>query len=464
MVKKCYKRFYFLKSNGILHKKLQKKGSVNNMTHWKGLYQERLCSAEQAVKSIPNNCRVVPSHAAGEPKHLVEAMMANREQYHNVDIFSMVNLGHAAYGKEEEKEHFHVNAAYASASTREVVNAEHGDFTPCFFYQVPELLKKDGPMPADVALIQVSLPDEHGYCSLGVSSDYTKEAAENAKIVIAQVNKYMPRTLGNNFVHVSKMTHIVEYDEPIHILNPPFVGETERKIGEYCASLIQDGDTLQLGIGAIPDAVLSFLTDKKHLGIHSEMISDGVVDLIEAGVIDNSRKNFNPGKSIVSFLMGTEKLYNYVHNNPALEMHPVDYVNHPIIAAQNDNLVSINSALQVDLMGQANSETLGHKQFTGIGGQVDFVRAASMSKGGRTIIAMPSTAAKGKISKIVFLLDEGAAVTTSRTDIDYVITEYGIAKLRGKSLRARAKALIEIAHPDFREGLREQALQKFGRL
>lgn len=434
------------------------------MENWKELYQKKVCTAEQAVKSIPNNCRVVTSHAAGEPKHLVDAIIANKEQYRNVEFFTLVNLGEGKFAKEEVKEHFHVNAVYISASTRTGANSTYGDFTPCFFYQVPSLIEKGGPLPVDVAVIQVSLPDEHGYCSLGVSSDYTKKASEDADIVIAQVNKYMPRTLGNNFVHISRMKHIVEYDEPIYVLNPPKVGEVEKKIGEYCASLIQDGDTLQLGIGAIPDAVLSFLHDKKHLGIHSEMISDGVVDLIQAGVIDHSKKNLHPGKAIVSFLMGTEKLYQYVHNNPALEMHPVDYVNHPLVASQNDNLVSINSAIQVDLMGQANSETMGHKQFTGIGGQVDFVRSAAMSKGGRTIIAMPSTAAKGTISKIVFMLDEGTAVTTSRTDIDYVITEYGIARLRGKSLRERAKALIAIAHPDFREGLTKQALAKFERL
>lgn len=434
------------------------------MKDWKELYQEKLRSAAEAVKYIPSNSRVVPSHAAAEPKHLIEAMIANKEQYQNVEVITLACLSAAPYAQEAVKEHFHNNAIYVTGPTRTAVNSLYGDFTPCFFYQVPSLFAKGGNLPVDVALLQVSLPDEHGYCSLGVSSDYTKTVSENARIVIAQVNKYMPRTLGNNFIHISKMDYIVEYDEPIYVLNPPAIGEVEKKIGEYCASLIEDGDTLQLGIGGIPDAVLSSLHNKKHLGIHSEMISDGVVDLIEAGVIDNSKKNINRGKSIVSFLMGTQKLYDYVHNNPALEMHPVDYVNHPIHASQNDNLVSINSALQVDLMGQANSETMGHKQFTGVGGQVDFVRAASMSKGGRTIIAMPSTAAKGSISKIVFLLDEGAAVTTSRMDIDYVITEYGIAKLRGKTLRERAKALIAIAHPDFRAALTEKALEKFGRL
>ena len=274
----------------------------------------------------------------------------------------------------------------------------------------------------------------------------------------------MPRTLGENFIHLSAIDSIVEYDQPILQLNPPKIGEVEKKIGEYCAGLIQDGDTLQLGIGAIPDAVLTFLKEKKHLGIHSEMISDGVVDLILAGVIDNSQKTIHKNKCIVSFLMGSQKLYDYVHNNPGVELYPVDYVNHPFVIAQNDNMVSINSALQVDLMGQVNAESMGAKQFSGTGGQVDFVRGAAMSKGGRSIIAMPSTAAKGTISKIVMNLDVGATVTTSRNDVDYIITEYGIAELKGKTLRERAKALIAIAHPDFREQLTKQALEKFQRL
>lgn len=316
-------------------------------------------------------------------------------------------------------------------------------------------------MPPDVTIIQVSPPDEHGYCSFRISCDYTKGAAENSKIVIAQINKCMPRTLGNSFIHISDMDYIVEYDQPILQLTPPKIGEIEKKIGEHCASLIEDGDTLQLGIGAIPDAVLSFLKEKKDLGIHSEMISDGVVDLILAGVINNKKKNIHTGKCIISFLMGSQKLYDYVNDNPSVELHPVDYVNHSFIIAQNNNMVSINSALQVDLMGQVNAESIGDMQFSGTGGQVDFVRGASMSNRGRSIIAMPSTASKGTISKIVMNLDLGSTVTTSRNDVDYVVTEYGIAILKGKTLRERAKALISIAHPDFRQQLMEQALKKF---
>ena len=310
-------------------------------------------------------------------------------------------------------------------------------------------------------LIQVSAPDEHGFCSLGVSVDYTKPAAEAAKLVIAQVNKNMPRTLGDSFLHVSRLDWVVEHDCPVIELQPPVIGDVEKAIGENCASLVRDGDTLQLGIGAIPDAVLLFLKDKKDLGIHSEMVSDGVVELVEAGVITNRRKTLHPGKSVVTFLMGTKRLYDYVDNNPAVEMYPVDYVNNPVIAAQNDNLVSINSCVQVDLMGQVVSTSVGLKQISGVGGQVDFVRGANMSRGGRTIMAMPSTAAKGSISKIVPFIDHGAAVTTNRYDVNYVVTEYGIARLKGKTLKDRARALIEISHPNFRESLQAEFEERF---
>lgn len=328
-----------------------------------------------------------------------------------------------------------------------------------FFYQVPELLKNQ--LPVDVALIQVSEPDQQGYCSFGVSVDYTKPAAEMAGIVIAQVNKKMPRTMGDSFIHISDIDYIVEYTEDLLELPLPKIGEVEKAIGENCAKLVSDGDTLQLGIGAIPDAVLMFLKDKKDLGIHSEMISDGVIELVESGVITNKRKNLNPGKAVVTFLMGSRKLYDFVDNNPMIAMYPVDYVNNPLIAMQNDNLISINSCVQVDLTGQVASESIGYKQISGVGGQVDFVRAASMSKGGKSIIAIASTTSNGKVSKIVNTLDMGAIVTTSRTDVDYIVTEYGIAKLKGKSLRERAMALINIAHPDFRDELLENYYKRF---
>ncbi|MPM23414.1 Butanoate coenzyme A-transferase [bioreactor metagenome] len=308
----------------------------------------------------------------------------------------------------------------------------------------------------DVALVQVSPPDQNGYCSLGVSVDYTKPALESAKTVIAQVNPQMPRTMGDSFVHVSQLDWIVEADVPLLQLKPPVIGAVERAIGEHCAGLIRDGDTLQLGIGAIPDAVLLFLKEKKDLGIHSEMFSDGVVELFEAGVITNRRKTLHPGKCVVTFLMGTRRLYDFVNDNPAVMMMPVDYVNDPYVIRQNDNLVSINSCLQVDLQGQVVSTSVGKREFSGVGGQVDFVRGANMSRGGRSIMAMPATAKGGAVSKIAAVIDEGASVTTSRHDVGYVVTEYGVAELRGKTLRQRARALIAIAHPDFRAALAQE--------
>jgi 4-hydroxybutyrate CoA-transferase len=417
---------------------------------WKELYNKRLCTADEAVRHIKSGDRVVIGHAVGEPYILCDAMVRNKDQYENVEIVHMVAMGKAEYCQEGMEKHFHHNTIFLGKSTRKAAEDGRADVTPCYFSEFPQLLRD---LTVDVAMVQVSPPDKHGYCSFGVSVDYTKPAAECARIVIAQVNKNMPRTLGDSFIHVSEIDYIVEADTPIIELPAAKIGEVERKIGEHCASLINDGDTLQLGIGAIPDAVLLFLKDKKDLGIHSEMISDGVVELVKAGVITNKRKTLHPGKSVVTFLMGSRELYDYVNDNPEVEMYPVDYVNDPRVIMQNDNLVSINSCVQVDLMGQVVSTSVGLKQISGVGGQVDFVRGANMSKGGKTIMAMPSTAAGGKVSKIVPLIDEGAAVTTNRYDVNYVVTEYGIAQLKGKTLRDRARALINIAHPDFRPGL-----------
>lgn len=377
----------------------------------------------------------------------------------NVEIVHMVAMGTAPYCQPGMEKHFRHNALFVGGSTRKAVEEGRADYTPCFFHEIPRLFT-DGCLPVDVAFIQVSLPDERGYCSFGISVDYTQPAAQAAKLVIAQVNKNMPYTYGNG-IHLKDIDFIVEKDEPLIELPPPKIGETERKIGEYVASLIHDGDTLQLGIGAIPDAVLSFLGEKKNLGIHSEMFSDGVVDLARKGVITNTKKTINPGKFVSCFLMGTRKLYDFVDHNEDVLIEAVDYTNDPFVVAKIDNIISINSAIQVDLMGQTNSEMIGNRQFSGVGGQVDFVRGASRAKGGKAIIAMPATAAKGKISKIVPLLDEGSAVTTSRNDIDYVVTEFGIASLKGKTLRQRAKALIEIADPKFKASLIEEFEKRF---
>lgn len=428
--------------------------------NWEDKYKEKLVTAEEAVKHIPSNSRVVIGHAVAEPFKLVEAMVNNKNNYENVEIVHMVAMGKGEYTKAEMEGHFRHNALFVGGSTREAINKGRADYTPCFFSEVPKLFK-EGYMDVDVALIHLSKPDENGNCSYGVSVDYTKPAAEAAKLVIAEVNDKMPKTLGDSFINIADIDFIVETSYNLAELNPPKIGDIEKSIGENCAGLIEDGDTLQLGIGAIPDAVLMFLKDKKDLGIHTEMFSDGVVDLVDAGVINNKKKTLHKDKMVVTFLMGTKKLYDFVDNNEDVEFYPVDYVNDPKIIMQNDNMVSINSCIQVDLMGQVVSESIGLKQFSGVGGQVDYVRGASMSKGGKSIIAMPSTASRGNVSRIVPFITEGSAVTTSRNDVNYIITEYGIANLKGKTLKERAKSLIEIAHPDFRDELYKEFEDRF---
>ncbi len=424
------------------------------------MYSNKIITAEEAAKLIPSNSRVVLGHAAGTPIDVVKEMTAHKENYENVEIVHMLSLGSGDYMKEEMAGHFRHNALFVGANSRDALKRGQGDYTPCFFNEVPTLFL-EGILPVDVALIQLSPPDENGMMSFGVSNDYTKPAAKAAKIVIAEVNPNMPRVHGDNFIHIDDVDYIVETNNPIFELQPPKISDVEKAIGENCASLIENGSTLQLGIGAIPDAVLMFLDDKKDLGIHTEMFSDGVLELVEKGVINNSKKSLHPGKMVSTFLMGSKKLYDFVHDNPMVELYPVDYVNHPAVIMKNDNIVSINSCLQVDLMGQVSSESIGLQQFSGVGGQVDYVRGASMAKGGKSIIAIPSTAAKGKLSRIVPFIDQGSAITTSRNDVHYVVTEYGIANLKGKTLRERAKALIDIAHPDFREDLMAEYHKRF---
>jgi 4-hydroxybutyrate CoA-transferase len=438
---------------------------------WKAEYQKKLTTAAEAVKAIKSGNRVVVGHAYGQPQHLVNAMVANKDAYEDVEIIHMVSLSPAPYCRQEMWKHFIHNSFFVGVNSREAVNEGRAKYTPCFFHELPRLFT-NGILPVDVTMCQLSPPDDQGNCSFGISVDYTKPAVEASKITIAQINELMPRTLGDSFVHVSKLDYIVEYNEPLLELGREKTGTTEIEkeqyvarvtaemdIGRYCGELIEDGACLQLGIGAIPDAVLAFLEEKKDLGIHTEMFADGVVDLVTKGVVTCSRKNFHPGKMVANFLMGTRKLYDFVHNNPVVEMHPVQYTNDPYIIGQNDNMVSINSALQIDLLGQVAADTIGSLQFSGVGGQVDFVRGAARSKGGKSILAFPSTAGGGKYSRIVPKLDYGAVVTTSRYDVHYVVTEYGIADLRGKSVGERAKQLITIAHPDFR-GMLHKELEK----
>lgn len=432
------------------------------MKNWHEIYKGRVVNAAEAVRHIKSGNRVVVAHASGSPELLLKALVDNKDAYKNVEIVHMVSMGASEYCLPGLEKHFIHNSLFAGATTRKAIHDGRAHFTVSHFSQIPRLFTEKI-LPVDVTMCMVSRPDEHGFCSFGVSVDYTKPAAESSKIVIAEVTPNMPRTLGDAFIHVSEIDYIVECESKPIILQPPKISETDGKIGGYCAELIRDGDCLQLGIGAVPDAILGFLKHKKDLGIHTEMFSDGVVDLVEAGVITCARKNFHPDKMVATFFMGTEKLYKFVHNNPMVQMFPVNITNNPAIIAQNDNMVSINSTLQVDLNGQAASESIGYKQFSGTGGQADFVRGAAWSKGGRSILAFHSTASGGKISRIVTHLDEGAVVTTTRSDIHYVVTEYGIADLRGKSVPERAKALINIAHPDFKGELKKEFQRIYNR-
>ncbi|GAA0181082.1 acetyl-CoA hydrolase/transferase C-terminal domain-containing protein [Clostridium sediminicola] len=430
---------------------------------WKDVYSSKVVSAKEAVSHIQSGDRIVFSHGATNPRVTVDAMVENYQQYKDVEIVQSVNLTSSEYAKPKYKGHFHLNSLFAFPASRDAINEGRADYTPSFFFQFPRLFDKGGALTPDVAMLQVSPPDEHGFCSFGVSCDFGRVITENARIIIAEVNDQMPRVMGDNFIHVSDIDYMVDGSYPIDETGLSKIGDIEKAIGKNCASLIEDGSTLQLGIGSIPDAVLLFLKDKKDLGIHSEMISDGVLELYNAGVITGKEKTIHKGKMVVTFLMGTKKLYDFVDNNPAIELYPVDYINNPWVISQNTKMISINSCIQVDLMGQVNSESMGLTQYSGVGGQVDFVRGASMSKDGKSIIAIPSTAAKGKISRITPFFAPGTVVTTSRSDVHYVVTEYGIADLRGKSLRERAAALINIAHPKFRNQLREEFDVRFNK-
>jgi len=428
---------------------------------WQADYRRKLRSAEEALRVVQSGDRVVFAHASGEPLDLVDALVARAPELRDVEIVHMVAMGKGEYARPEYAESFFHNSVFVGASTRDAVHAGRGDYIPTFFSQIPDLFLK-GYLPPDVVLIHLSPPDRHGFCSFGISVDYTKPAASVARAVIAQVNPNMPRTHGDSFIHVSKLDLIVESEQPIIELQPPKVGAVEEAIGRHIAGLVDDGACLQLGIGAIPDAVLMFLHGKNDLGIHTEMFSEGVVDLYNEGVVTNARKRLHRDKMVATFLMGTRRLYDFVDDNPMVNMFPVDYTNDPYVIGQLDDVVSINSAIQVDLMGQVAADTMGPVQYTGIGGQVDFVRGAARSKGGKAIIALPSTARKGTVSRIVAKLTDGAAVTTMRADVDYIVTEYGVAHLKGRNLQERARALIDIAHPEFREQIIDECTRLRG--
>ena len=426
------------------------------MHNWQEKYQSKVSTPQDAVSRVRSGQRVFIGSGAAEPQLLVKALSDRGPELADTQITHILTLGVAPYADPKLQDGFRHNALFIGPNVREAVAEGRADFTPVFLSEVPRLFRR-GKMPIDVALIQVSLPDEHGYCSYGVSVDVTKAGAESARHVVAEVNPNMPRTLGDCFIHIDNIDALVPSDVPILEVPAGKIDKVAKRIGQHIADLIQDGSTLQLGIGTIPDAVLSCLGDKKDLGIHSEMLSDGVIDLVESGVINGSRKNIHNGKIVVSFVLGTRRLYDFVDNNPMCEFHPSEFTNDPFRIAQNDRVVAINSALQVDLTGQVCADSLGTYFYSGIGGQVDFIRGASRSHQGRPIIALPSTASGGKVSRITPTLTPGAGVVTSRGDVHYVVTEYGIADLHGKTIRERAMALIHIAHPDHREQLMEDA-------
>jgi len=428
------------------------------MKAWERIYQSKATSATEAIRSISNGDNVYLSSNCSVPQQLLAALVdrARADDIRDVTIHQLLTIGSADYVAPEMAGKIRANALFIGPNIRRAVQQGRADFTPVFLSETPKLFKEKI-IPLDVALVHVSPPDEHGFCSFGVEVGLTKPAAESARIIIAEVNERMPRTLGNSFIHVSKLTHIIPVDYPLIELPQGAPGDLEKAIGAHIAEMIPDGATLQLGIGAIPDGVLHYLQDKRDLGIHSELFSDGVVDLVERGVVTNERKTLHPGKIIAGMLLGTRRLYEFSDDNAMVELHPQDYVNDPFIIAQNENMIAINSAIEVDLTGQVCADSIGPKLYSGVGGQVDFVRGAARSKGGKPVIALPSTAKKGTISRITPMLKPGAGVVTTRNDVHYVVTEFGVADLYGKTIRQRVEALIGVAHPDFRADLRKQA-------
>ncbi len=421
---------------------------------WESDYASKIKPADEALRCVQSGMRVYIQPGCAEPETLVEALMRRGPHVRDVEIVHMMTMGCAPYVAPEMAGHFRHNAMFIGGNVRAAINEGRADYTPIYLSEI-EGLFESGAMPIDVALIEVSPPDSHGFCSFGIGVDTTLTAAKCARRVVAQVNGQMPRTYGDSFIHVNDIDVVVESSRPLCAAPRPPVTDLHVAIARNVASLIEDGAVLQTGIGGIPDAVLPFLTDRKDLAVHSELVSDGVIDLIEAGVITGARKNFKPRKIILGFALGSKKLFDFVDNNPIFEFHPTAYTNDPGLIARNDNMVAINSALQIDMTGQVCSDSVGTQFYSGIGGQVDFLRGASRSKHGKPIIAISSTAKQGAISRIVPMLSPGAGVVTSRGLIRYVVTEYGVAYLHGKSIRERAKALIDIAHPNFREELYE---------
>jgi acetyl-CoA hydrolase len=418
--------------------------------------RRKLISAEEAASLIRSHSRIYLGGGAGVPLVLEMALVDRASDLQGVEVMSVLTFSGGEYLDRRLQKSFRHRALFLGQNAREAVKEGRADYTPIFLSEIPALFR-GGQFPIDVAMVQISPPDEHGFCSFGIEVGVTKPAAESARLIIAEINSQMPRVLGDSFIHLSRIDHIVRVDYPLPEAPQGGYSDAHVKIAEFIAEQIPDGATLQLGIGSIPDAVLLQLEGKRDLGIHSELFSDGVVDLVEKGVITNEKKTLHRGKIIAGFLFGSKKLYDFVNNNAMIELHPTDYVNDPYVIAQNENMIAINSAIEIDLSGQVCADSMGTQFFSGIGGQVDFVRGAKRSKGGKAIIAFPSTAKKGTVSRIVANLTPGAGVVTSRGDVHIIVTEYGVANLHGKSVRERARLLIDIAHPDFREELKEAA-------
>lgn len=423
---------------------------------FKEIYQSRIVTAEEAVRKIKSGDRVFLTGNCSVPRTVLAALVDYAPQLNDVEIVQALSVGPADYVNPEMEGHLRVNTMFTSANVRKAVQEGRADFTPVLLSEFT-LLFKNSHLPLDVALVHLSPPDNYGFCSFGVEVGLTKTPAASARIIIAEVNQRMPRTLGDSFIHISNVDYMVPVDYPLAEMPMTSENGSEviEKIAQHIAELIPDGATMQLGIGAIPDAMLKYLYQKKDLGIHTELFSDGVIDLVDAGILTNARKSLHPGKIIAGFILGTQRLYDWVDDNPLIELHPTEYVNDPFVIAQNDRMVAINSAIEIDLTGQVCADSIGPKIYSGVGGQLDFIYGASRSRDGIPIIALPSTAKQ--FSRIVPMLKQGAGVVTTRNHVRYVVTEYGVADLYGKTIRQRAQALINIAHPDFRDELSYQA-------
>lgn len=427
--------------------------------NWASQYAAQVTTAEAAVAEIRSGQRVFLTGNCSVPQRLLEALVAHAPSLQDVEMVNVLTIGPAPHADPAMDGHLRINTLFISDNIRPAVHEGRADFTPVLLSEVPQLFR-GRLLPLDVALIHVSPPDEHGFCSLGIEAGLIKTPAQVATLVIAEVNQQMPRTLGDSFIHISKIHKAIPVDYPLAELPMGTVGELSTRIGQFVADLVDDGATMQMGIGAIPDAVLQLLGDKRDLGVHTELFSDGVMHLVRSGVITNEKKTLHPGKIVSGFILGSKQLYDFVDDNPIVELHPTEYVNDPFVIARNDRMVSINSALEIDLTGQVCADSIGPRPYSGVGGQMDFVYGASRSRGGKPVIALPSTATLRdgtRLSRIVPMLKPGAGVTTSRNHVHYVVTEFGVANLYGKTLRQRARALIDIAHPDYREDLDRQA-------